>query len=788
MKNMKRHNLLLTLIMILAASVAFAEGSSEVIKVDHNVDPRLISINDEGAAISNVTIEIATNESIPKKNVDLVLVSDISNSMAEPYLSTAKRAMTKLISSMDSSKDKVGFVSFNISLGPIVDPTSNFTEINETIDKIKLDGKNRSGSTCLSIGLMRAIEMLDEQKDGSLKVIIFLSDGNNSTCIGSDAPCEDSGIAKDRGIIIFPIAINGSEDRINYLHCMAESTGGVYYSANLEKLDDIYNNISKDIHYIFARNITLDYRASAGININNLHFSGGILKKLEANSFQVSLGTLSINETKKLSFTIEAKEPGTFYLGIGNNSTFYGNDLARHRFIIPAKTIIVEGKEMISKKRETSTGEENYDIDPKPFPLQIQGSTITTIDPRTKISISKTITGGPIGPRISLNISVPGIDKIETRVAIALDSSGSLGKGGRPEYEDYIRNAMPDILKEIEKIMPASRVSIISWDDNVDFVYYPIDNNDTLKARMMPISTAIDDIEEDEVFNYKYLYDKLFYYKETNLTIPSSLNFIASFFLSKRLPPETYYYCKETESTNLSVGVESARIVLNNTVNIEKSAPLKMILLLVARSEYSPCNETVLEKAQNEKCDIYSIGIGVAQGSELHLELINISGDEENYGYSPGSSHFTREVSTEAIKKAIFRFSTRKVLDNIIIIDNLYPYINVNNNSVRILVNETQLDNNLFRIEQLNTTYANTLKLTFDKDFAMRPNDKINITFDSYFNLTLPIDATSSRSIIDYRPDQIASDSFASYRWLGNDNIYAIPLPESPVHIYGGGA
>jgi len=63
----------------------------------------------------------------------------------------------------------------------------------------------------------------------------------------------------------------------------------------------------------------------------------------------------------------------------------------------------------------------------------------------------------------------------------------------------------------------------------------------------------------------------------------------------------------------------------------------------------------------------------------------------------------------------------------------------------------------------------------------MRPNDTVNIMFDTTLNLSLPIDVTNLKPMIRYSADSSIADSVVSYRWFGNDNLYGIPLPECPI-------
>ena len=413
----------------------------------------------------------------------------------------------------------------------------------------------------------------------------------------------------------------------------------------------------------------------------------------------------------------------------------------------------------------------------KAFQFQTQGSEVSIREPNTNMSVSKSITGGIFGPKITLKLAAPGIEAIKTGIVIAIDSSGSLGKGGRAEYGYNIRMSMQKILDKIDERMPKSNISIVSWDDNVDFAYSPLLNNNPLLASLVPISQAKSEIYEKEVFLYKSSY-------------PFPLNFIAGVFPSN--VPGTYYYCNETESTNLSVGLESARIILNKTVGNKLDATRKLILLVTSRSEFSRCDKDIVNKAKNENCNIHTIGIGVIDGSELQKDLIEIAGDKnkpegdrEKYHYSPGSSLFNEATVATSVNQALEQYSTENISNKISIVDTLYPYIHlVEGQSIKVMLNDNILNESLYtKTVTINSDNTTTLEIILDKNVVMIPSDVIQVSFDTYLDLSLPIEATNSRTSRIYSINQKTPTSHVSYSWLGNNLAYNIPLPECNIAL-----
>jgi hypothetical protein len=390
------------------------------------------------------------------------------------------------------------------------------------------------------------------------------------------------------------------------------------------------------------------------------------------------------------------------------------------------------------------------------------------IDSDTNMTVLKQVNWGEYGPRITLTIKAPSVRDIDANIAIALDSSGSLGLGGRSEYGNNIRKAVPSALRKINEIAPNSKVSIISWDDNIDFAGWPINNTNASNAALIPVSDAIEDIYEKEIFMSK----------AENLSWP--LDSIAELIWPYN---EEYYYCYETESTNLSLGLESARTVLNNTFN-KGSAVKKLIILITARSEFIPCNQSIINLARDENCNIYTIGIGVADGSLLEKELEEkISNDPTKYHYSTGSSIFyNRNVLNTVIENAIDQFYSENISNNIIVKETFYPYIRPRGDMVKATINDNPLKVNMVPIK-VNSDNTTSWEISFDKNLNIKPDDVIKVTIDTALNISLPIDATRFRTSDVYSVDQKTQRSLVSYRWLGDNRIYEMPLQECSIDI-----
>lgn len=420
-----------------------------------------------------------------------------------------------------------------------------------------------------------------------------------------------------------------------------------------------------------------------------------------------------------------------------------------------------------------------------PFYVRAQGRNIAIRELSTNMTITKRIIKGNLGPRILLRISAPNITEVKSGMVIALDSSGSLGTGGRPEYGRYIREVMPKILDKIEEKMPNNRISIVSWDNDIDFTYRPLTKDKNATPELVPISLAKKEIAEDEVFMKKSPYDKLF----GLINISRWIDDISplSLFVSKKDYPENYYYFDEYEGTNLSLALERPIRTLDKAYSFfsqnRTDASRKVILLMTGRSEFSPCDPRLINDAQRKNYGIFAIGLGVIDGSKMHKELINMTANQKNetrYYYSPGSVDWTGQVADKEIDKIIYEIATSEIANNFTLVDTIYPYLRVNPNSITTTENGQKI--NISSSNITNSDGTTTLKLGFNR--SIKPEDIIEISIDTEFNLSLPVDVTESRTSKAFVINNQTMPSSLSYIWQSNGKKYTLPLPENSISIY----
>jgi hypothetical protein len=538
---------------------------------------------------------------------------------------------------------------------------------------------------------------------------------------------------------------------------MTRITGGNYFStSNSLELNDVLKSVSNNIHKIIAYNAMINYKYSNGIIIGNVEPNNLNINYIEPDLISIELGAISANETKVVSFNVRANKAGVFYLAIGNKSAISIKD--KNSSI---KAFPIDQREIRVINNDIS----NSII--KSINLQAETSEVFRNNLYTNMSITKSIVEGPYGPRIILKFSAPPPEKIKNNIVIALDSSGSLGNGGVKEYEYNIRESMPKILETINVSMPQSNISIISWDDDIDFSYYPLKLKPKEVAGLVPIFQARREIIENNTF--KYLNNN------KNLTI---IDYLLS-HINKNYP-NNYYYCFENETTNLNVGLEISKLILDSAKNKKTEASRKLIFLIVGRSEFIPCNQELIDSLNEDHINVHTVGISVLEGSMLHKELLNISKNKSNYHYSPGSWLFNDASIASAISIALNQINKDNITDSIYISDTFYPYFNIHKESILAFKNDKIMgDENVSKRIIENADGTSTINIKFDKNnITMKPGDELKVTIDTSLEFSIPIDF-EKMFLINQKP----KESFISYRWLDNSQIYNIPLAEGKIEI-----
>lgn len=209
-----------------------------------------------GQSVNPPTIQNIVNESAcsaTRTPVDVVFSIDSSWSMEQndpAYLRL--NASKTFISQLDTIKDHAAAVSWGGKLGYKSELISDFDELKQNIDRINLTDANIEFSqqnTDYNIGIKEAINILDNSKTNSSKIVIFLSDGEHNAFENPPIPYEPDSLidyATEKKYKIYTIGLNisSNSDGERLLRAMSEPTGGKYFpSPSPENLKEIFNSI-----------------------------------------------------------------------------------------------------------------------------------------------------------------------------------------------------------------------------------------------------------------------------------------------------------------------------------------------------------------------------------------------------------------------------------------------------------------------------------------------------------------------------------------------------------------
>jgi serpin B len=179
----------------------------------------------------------------PTLGLDLVLVMDVSGSMADRFrgerkIDAAIRAasdFTKLV----SPYDRVALVKFSSRASIVKELTHNKTDIISALNSL-----TPGGSTALGDGLWLALDVLEKRSEAKPAAVILLTDGKHNA--GTRTPRESAERARKMGIRVFTLGFGEKKDiDEDTLKSIASITGGLYYYApSPDDLRKIYAMLS----------------------------------------------------------------------------------------------------------------------------------------------------------------------------------------------------------------------------------------------------------------------------------------------------------------------------------------------------------------------------------------------------------------------------------------------------------------------------------------------------------------------------------------------------------------
>jgi VWFA-related protein len=263
---------LATLAVAFPARVAAGPAAGEITSVDTTQYPLVtlsVPIVDEaGNAVTGLTAENFTIQQDGKEatieSVDaaidtdigagVVVVIDISGSMAGPPIEAAKAAAISFVGSLSPS-DLVAVVAFSDSV-QLVQP---FTADKAATTAV-IQGLNVFGDTALFEAANQSLDFA-LQSGLSRQAVVLLSDGANDDPDGGPAPDLVLARASKMGIPIFAVALGAAADA-TFTQQLADVSGGVAYRANSPaELSGLYGAMAERLNSEYI----VRYQAPPGV-------------------------------------------------------------------------------------------------------------------------------------------------------------------------------------------------------------------------------------------------------------------------------------------------------------------------------------------------------------------------------------------------------------------------------------------------------------------------------------------------------------------------------------------
>jgi hypothetical protein len=554
------------------------------------------------------------------------------------------------------------------------------------------------------------------------------------------------------------------EDRIGFIswkHFPAYSSKNL--STNFKNINNIISSIDFDGNTCFKLGLNESIKLLKADDLTPSTFNILVLISDGVDNCNTSIGNLLCNQTETMDFANIYIY--TIQIGDSKNKTSLLRCLTKE---IPSIIPTVEYPKTFVGVTETIHEENTSE-----FSLSAHGRAIKYQEQTSKVNITKIIEKGNNGPKIKIRIEAPDAN-VSDALVLAIDSSGSFGVGGHPDYGKNLREAINPSLDHIKETLPNSTIAILSWDDKIDFAYDNLSNSDPKNASFVPIAKAIDDIKNNEVFVANPLRHEI-----------NVLNhkFELPILASSDPYPDYHYNCSEFDPTVFDVGLQGSLELFESQFKKmkidERDTVLKSIIFITGRSEFTPFSAPLIERAKKDNCSIYAIGIGVIEKTLMEKNL-KLAADQTNgtYYYSSGGSGWTSNDISNAISKVADNIRQKPLLDNITLVETIYPYLKVDTSSIKATKDGVGLKYNLIKSPP-NSDGTTTLIIELKPNENLTRNSAIEISMDTELDLSLPVDVNQSRRNISWDINEDTRYSSLSYRWIKPEQKIEVMLPEN---------
>jgi len=376
--------------------------------------------------------------------------------------------------------------------------------------------------------------------------------------------------------------------------------------------------------------------------------------------------------------------------------------------------------------------------------VQLTGNSENVTQPETNVSITKIIEG----TTIKYNIKTPIVDDFE--VILALDSSGSFGLGG-DELESgkkAVMYAVPRFLdyaehKRIEENLNF-RIAVIGWNNKVDFAYGGINNKNPSNASLVPIESAMDDVEDLLKNNYNPTEDK---------------------------------------HTDFSTAVRASLDIFDNHPPREYNRTSRFIILVTGASEFDRCSPELIDRINNTGIKIYSVGIKVSNNpkSMMYEHLEEISGPKRiTTVRAPVNEDFVRQSLNDLLSAALNETLDKAINEppghNVRFVESLYSYL---------IPKSVTVNGRPIAFDPIYNENDGTYTVRFNIEEGLPANALTDVAINCDLDVkNLPVSITKDRRPVTLcSPASSTPSSEVSYNWLQIKRPIHRELPENQMNI-----
>lgn len=317
------------------SAVPYLEGNKAV-------SPNVLYVGD--SATITLTVNGAGNMDNVRVPMDVILVVDNSCSMGgcSGKLADAILSANAFINGLNSSLDRVGFVSFNSAPTVRNSLTNNFNFVKSNVNSLSVYGNTNIGA---------AIKRASEQFSTSTntKVIVLISDGRanlpTNTNVG-EYTLQEARNAAAKNITIYSLGVGEGFNQINsnLLSEIADAGNGLYWHYPTVSDPHTMNDIAgwmvddvndKEISNVAGKNVIITDVLAQGVELIGSSLPASCILSV-GNKVICSAGSFNIGDVKSFNFDVRVFNSSLTHLNqiayvnytnyLGNNANFILNN------------------------------------------------------------------------------------------------------------------------------------------------------------------------------------------------------------------------------------------------------------------------------------------------------------------------------------------------------------------------------------------------------------------------------------------------------------------------------